>query len=589
LKSDAGARSKLKLDDDAWLIYGRLLRYARPYVGTFLLGVIGMAIFAATESAIAWFVQVFLRGTFVQQTPQILWLIPGGAVLLFLIRGVGDFVSNYYPGRVGRQVVKNLRQEVFAHYLRLPTAYLDKQQSGLVLSKLTYNIELVAAAATNAAISLIRDSLTIVGLIIYIFVMNWRLASFSLLVAPFIAGLMQVANRLFRRYSTRIQNSMGDVTRVAKESIEAHRLIKIFGAEEHQIARFEAVNDHNRAMNMKLVRAQAISNPIVQLIAATGLAGVLFVSIRQVFEHSMQVDQFLSFLTALMLVASPLRRLVNVSGPLQQGISAGQSVFELLDQPLEGEGGSRRIERARGEVEFRHVTFHYDQGKGAVLDDVSFTVQAGQTVAIVGASGSGKSTLVNLVPRFYDVQGGSVLLDGVDVREYRLHDLRNQISVVSQDVVLFHDTIRNNIVFNTTAKADADLEAAARAANVLEFVSQQPQGFDTVLSDRGQNFSGGQRQRISIARALLKDSPVLILDEATAALDNESERRVQQELSLLMQGRTTLVIAHRLSTVENADRIIVLDQGRIVESGTHRELLARGGMYSALHGMHFKA
>jgi len=580
----SGPRAKLKLDDDAWFIYGRLLRYARPHVGTFLIGVLGMIVFASTESAIAWFVQVFLRGAFVQLNPEILWLIPSGAVVLFIVRGIGDFVSNYFPGQVGRQVVKSLRQEVFAHYMRLPTAFLDRQQSGHVLSKFTYNIELVAAAATNAAISLIRDSLTIVGLIVYIFVMNWRLASFSLLVAPFIAGLMQVANRLFRRYSTRIQNSMGDVTRVAKESIEAHRLIKIFSAEEHQAARFEVVNERNRATNMKLVRAQAVSNPIVQLIAATGLAGVLFVAIRQVFDHSMQVDQFLSFLTALMLVASPLRRLVNVSGPLQQGISAGQSVFELLDEPTEGAGGPRAIERARGEIEFRNVTFEYDRAKGAVLRDVSFTVLAGKTVAIVGHSGSGKSTLVNLVPRFYDVTEGSVLLDGVDVREYRLHDLRNQISVVSQDVVLFHDTIRNNIAFNAVGTSDAELEAAARTANVLEFVNQQPERFDTVLTDRGQNFSGGQRQRISIARAILKNTPVLVLDEATAALDNESERRVQQELAVLMRGRTTLVIAHRLSTVENADRIIVMKQGRVVETGTHAELLAKAGVYASLHG-----
>jgi subfamily B ATP-binding cassette protein MsbA len=269
---------------------------------------------------------------------------------------------------------------------------------------------------------------------------------------------------------------------------------------------------------------------------------------------------------------------------LQQGISAGQSVFELLDEPAEGPGGPRSIARAHGEIEFRNVSFGYDQAKGPVLNGVSFTVRAGQTVAIVGHSGSGKSTLVNLVPRFYDVSAGAVLLDGVDVREYRLADLRNQISVVSQDVVLFHDTIRNNIAFNAVGKTDADLVAAARAANVMEFVDQQPHGFDTVLSDRGQNFSGGQRQRISIARALLKDSPVLVLDEATAALDNESERRVQQELAVLMRGRTTLVIAHRLSTVENADRIIVLKQGCLVESGTHAELLAKAGVYASLHG-----
>jgi ATP-binding cassette, subfamily B, bacterial MsbA len=576
-----------KLGNTSWSIYRRLLRYAKPYTGVFLIGVLGMILFAASQWALAYLVKTFMSGAFVKRDPAILWEIPAGVVVLFVMRGIGDYVANYYPSWVGRQVIKGLRRDVFAHYLRLPTAYLDRQQSGHLLSKLTYNIEMVADAATGASISLIGDSITIVGLIAYLFYLNWRLALFCILAAPVIGWLMRIANRSFRRYSERIQNSMGDITRVAKEAIDAHRLIKIFNAEAHQARRFEDVNEHNRASQMKLARAKSISNPVVQSIAAMALAGVLYVAIRQIFSHNMRVDELFGFLTALMLVPGPLRSLVNVSGPLQQGVAAGQSVFALLDEPGEGTGGSLAIARARGEIEFRNVSFMYGSDKGSVLRNVSFRVQPGETVAIVGRSGSGKTTLVGLVPRFYDVQEGAVLLDGVDVREYRLTDLRSQVSLVSQDVVLFNDTIRNNIAFNAVDKTQAQVEAAARAANVMEFVALQPQGFETPLHDRGQNLSGGQRQRISIARALLKDSPVLILDEATAALDNESERRVQQELSVLMQGRTTLVIAHRLSTVEGADRIIVLDEGRIVEMGNHRELLSLGGLYAALHGMQF--
>ena len=375
---NAAAGTGPKPAGDSWPIYRRLLKYARPYLGVFLIGVLGAGLFAASNASLAYLVQKFLHGAFLVKNPAVLWEVPIGVVVLFTLRGIGDYVQSYYPSWVGRQVIKGLRHDVFSHYLRLPTAYLDRQQSGQLLSKLTNNIELVAAAATSAAISLISDSLTILALLVTLFYMNWRLAVFCIVAAPVIAWLMQIANRSFRRYSERIQNSMGDITRVAKEAIDAHRLIKIFNAEDHQTERFERVNEHNRASNMKLIRARAISNPVVQCIASVALGSVLFVAIRQVFTHHMQFDEFFGFLTALMLIPAPLRSLVNMSGPLQQGIAAGQSVFEILDHPTEGSGGTRALARARGEIEFRNVSFAYGGDKGDVLRDVSFSVRSGR-------------------------------------------------------------------------------------------------------------------------------------------------------------------------------------------------------------------
>jgi subfamily B ATP-binding cassette protein MsbA len=568
--------------------YKRLLKYLHPYRLQFAIGTLGAFLFAGTNVGVAFLTKSFLDGTFVKQDQKMLVLVPIGLVLLFVVRGTGDFIQTYFMGFVGRRIIKQLRTELFERMLHLPINYFDRTPSATMLAKLLYNTEQIATVVTDAVTVVTRQSLTIIGLVAYLVWLNPALAAVSFTTGPLIGMLITIVNRHFRRYSQRIQASMGDVTGIAKEALDAPRVIKVFNAQGHERQKFETANQQAFHATMKWLRVRGLANPVVQGIASIALAVVMWMATKQALEGTLDVPTFTAFIAALLGIMTPLRDLVNVSGPIQQGIAAGQALFEVIDAPMETDTGTYQVQRASGEVEYRDITYTYDTGSSPALKGVSLTIKAGETVAFVGKSGSGKSTIVNLLPRFYDLNTGALLIDGHDVRDYQLHNLREQIALVSQDVVLFDDSISSNIAFGRAASVE-DIERAASAAHVLEFASKLPKGMATAVGERGVLLSGGQKQRISIARALLKDAPILILDEATSALDSESERAIQGALEKLMQNRTTLVIAHRLSTIEKANRIVVMDNGRIVEVGSHAELLAKGGAYAALYRLQFNA
>jgi len=570
-------------------VYSRLLRYARPYWRTFVLAILGMLAYAATEPTFAAMMKPLLDGSFVDRNLETIRLMPFLLVGLFFFRGLAGFVDSYFMKWVGRRVVADLRQEMFDHLLRSPSRYYDNSSSGHLLAKLTYNVENVANAATNAMTTLVRDGFTVLGLLGYMLHVNAMLALIFLVVGPSMGLSIRYAMRRFRKISRRIQDQMGELTHVAQEAIEAQRVVKAFGGEDYESARFSEINEKTRQLQMRMVATESISVPLVQLITAIAIAAIVYLASVEGLRSEISVGTFMSFLVAMGLLLPPIKRLSAVNAQLQKGIVAAQSLFELLDTESERDLGTHHLTATQGRVELRGVGHAYSQEKGAVLRGVDLLIEPGETVALVGRSGSGKTTLVSLLPRFYDASDGQILIDGIDIRELTLRSLRAQISLVSQEVVLFNDTVGHNIAYGQLGQATPEeLRQAAASAHALEFIEALPQGFDTLIGDRGVLLSGGQRQRLAIARAILKNAPILILDEATSSLDTEAERHIQAALESLMRQRTTLVIAHRLSTIEKADRIVVLHNGQIVEQGRHAELLEHDGLYAQLYRLQFQ-
>jgi subfamily B ATP-binding cassette protein MsbA len=568
-------------------LYLRLLGYVKPYWKAFAAFVVALIVTAATEPALPALMKPMLDGTFVERDPYWIRMIPVVIIGLFVVRGIATYIGTYAGNWVGNKVVTDMREAMFRKLVQLPGRYYADSLSGNLISKVSYDASQVTGAATTVLTSIVKDSIVILGLLGVMFYYNWKLSLLALLMAPLIVGVVHVISRRLRRASRETQRAMGEMTQVLQETIEGHKVVKLFGGQAYENGRFSRAANLVRHFGMKQVNAAAINVPVVQLIAAVALAIIVYIATVESETDRTTVGEFVAFIAAMLMLTSPLKRLTGINEFLQKGLAAAESVFALIDEEPEHDPGRVEIGRARGELVLDRVSFSYDGARPA-LADISLVIRPGETVALVGQSGSGKTTLANLIPRFYHPTSGRILLDGHDLESLTLASLRANIALVSQDVVLFNDTVRANIAYGAMRGAgEEQVRAAAEAAHALQFIRELPDGLDTLVGENGVKLSGGQRQRLAIARALLKDAPILILDEATSALDTESERHVQAALEALMRNRTTLVIAHRLSTIERADRIVALDQGRVAESGTHAELLAHNGIYARLYRTQF--